>query len=76
MSRNKNKRRKKNTALIKFRRHLKLSQTEFGMLIGNITQDRISHYETGTRRVPPAWGKKVVKFASKRGYGLTLDELV
>lgn len=60
--------------LLKFRQHLKMDQTEFGVKIG-VAQPTVSSYELCKRSPRGPTARKIIKLAKRRKYKLTFDDL-
>lgn len=58
--------------VLHIRKHLGMSQDEFGKAIG-VSQGNVSHYELGKQEVSPEVARNIREFCCARGVGVTLD---
>lgn len=61
-----------------FRKQQKLSQNDLGLLLGlpeTAAQSRISHYETGRRKIPTGVAHRFIELAASHGAEYTLESI-
>lgn len=69
-----NKEKTRGEVVREFRKFLRLSQTEFGELLG-VGQTAISNYESGDRPLDRDVETRLLELAEKKGYPLTVFDL-
>lgn len=69
-----NKEKPRGETIREFRKFLRLSQTEFGELLG-VGQTAISNYESGDRPLDRDVETRLLKLAEKKDYPLTVFDL-